>query len=195
MIYNQAFQSFNDQIQLTKEEKAYLRTLLEFKKFKKKELIVRNGEISNNYFYVIKGCLRSYIIDSKGLEQTIQFSSTNWWWADNESLLYDSPSKFNLAAVMDTEILIFNKKGKENSLKKYPKLERFYSIALEKSVIYLRNRLFQILSDNAETRYMKFCEQFPELINTVPQKQIASYLGVTPEFFSYMKRKINAALL
>lgn len=191
MMFDKILEKVNETVSLNKEEKDYLKSILKFKKVNKKEYVLKQDVIENNYYFIISGCLRSYIIDKKGIEHVIQFSSKGWWITDNESLLYNKPTKFNISAAMDSEILILTKEAKEESIKKYSKLEKYYNEGLEKSIIFLRNRLNEILSLSAEERYLDFCEKFPDLKDQISQKYIASYIGVTPEFFSFMKKKLK----
>jgi CRP-like cAMP-binding protein len=191
MIFEKVLEEINDIVPISKEEKEYLRSILKFRKLNKKDSLLQQKEVENNYYYVLSGCLRSYINDKKGLEHVLQFTSKGWWIADNESILYNQPSKFNIVADLDTEILILSKRAKEESVKKFPKLELYYNESLIRSVIFLRNRLYEILSLSAEERYRNFCIMFPELKNSISQKHIASYIGITPEFFSAMKKKLK----
>ncbi|MGM5630433.1 Crp/Fnr family transcriptional regulator [Apibacter raozihei] len=191
MMFDKILEKVNEVVTLSKEEKEHIKAILKFKKLNKREFLLKQGEIEDNYYFVISGCLRSYINDKKGVEQVLQFSSQGWWIADNESILLGKPTKFNIVAATDSEILILSKKAKDESVKKFPKLEKYYNESLERSVIFLRNRLNEILSFTAEERYLDFCKKFPELKDVVSQKHIASYIGVTPEFFSSMKKKIK----
>lgn len=191
MIFDKILEEVNKIVPITKKEKDHLKSILKFKKVNKREYVLKQGEIENNYYFVISGCLRSYITDKKGIEQVIQFSPKGWWIADNESILFNRPTKFNISAAIDSEILILTKQVKEESVKKFSKLERYYSEGLERSVIFLKNRLYEILSLSAEERYIDFCKKFPELKTQISQKYIASYIGVTPEFFSSMKKKLK----
>ncbi len=191
MLFDKILEKVNEVVPLSKEEKEYLKSILRFKKVNKREFLLKQGEIEDNYYFVISGCLRSYINDKKGVEQVLQFSSKGWWIADNESILFNKPTKINIVAAIDSEILILSKTAKEESIKRLPKLEKYYNEGLERSVIFLRNRLNEILSFSAEERYMDFCKKFPELKDVISQKHIASYIGVTPEFFSSMKKKLK----
>ncbi|MDR2122121.1 MAG: Crp/Fnr family transcriptional regulator [Flavobacteriaceae bacterium] len=191
MMFDKILEKISKIIPLSKEEKEYLKSILKFKKLNKREFLLKQGEIEDSYYFVISGCLRSYINDKKGMEQVLQFSSQGWWIADNESILLGKPTKFNIVAAVDSEILILSKPAKEESTKKFPKFAKYYNESLERSVIFLRNRLNEILNSSAEERYMDFCKKFPELKNLVSQKHIASYIGVTPEFFSAMKKKMK----
>ncbi|MDR1877141.1 MAG: Crp/Fnr family transcriptional regulator [Flavobacteriaceae bacterium] len=192
MMFDKILEKVNEIVPLSKEEKEYLKSILKFRKVNKKEFLLKQGEIEDSYYFVISGCLRSYINDKKGVEQVLQFSSKGWWIADNESILFNKPTKINITAAIDSEILILSKSAKEESVKKLPKLEKYYSEGLERSVIFLRNRLNEILSLSAEEKYIDFCKKFSELKDLISQKHIASYIGVTPEFFSSMKKKMKA---
>lgn len=191
MIFEKIMEEINEVVPISREEKEYLKSILKFKKLNKRDSLLHQEEVEDNYYYVLSGCLRSYINDKKGLEQVLQFSSKGWWIADNESIIYNQPAKFNIVADLDTEILILSKKAKEESVKRFPKLELYYNESLIRSVIFLRNRLYEILSLSAEERYRNFCIMFPELKNSISQKHIASYIGITPEFFSAMKKKLK----
>lgn len=191
MMFDKILEKVGEIVPLSKDEKEYLKSILKFRKLNKREYLLRQGEIEDNYYFVISGCLRSYINDRKGTEQVMQFSSKGWWIADNESILFNKPTKFNIVAATDSEILILTKSAKEDSVKRIPKLEKYYNESLERSVIFLRNRLNEILSLTAEERYIDFCKKFPELKDIISQKHIASYIGVTPEFFSSMKKRIK----
>ncbi len=191
MMFDKILEKVNEIIPLSKEEKEYLKSILRFKKVNKREFLLKQGEIEDSYYFVISGCLRSYINDKKGVEQVLQFSSKGWWIADNESILFNKPTKINIVAALDSEVLILSKTTKEESIKKFPRLEKYYSEGLERSVIFLRNRLNEILSLSAEERYMDFCKRFPGLKDVISQKHIASYIGVTPEFFSSMKKRLK----
>ncbi len=191
MIFEKVFEEINEVVTISKEEKDYLKSILKFRKLNKREFLLQQDEVQDNYYYVLSGCLRSYINDKKGLEQVLQFSSKGWWIADNESILYKQLAKFNIAADLDSEILILSNTAKEESVKRFPKLELYYNESLIRSVIFLRNRLYEILSLSAEERYINFCKRFPELKDSISQKHIASYIGITPEFFSAMKKKLK----
>ena len=176
-------------ISLTKSEKDYFISLLEYKKIKSKQFLLRAGEICKSSSFVISGCLRGYTVDKNGFEHILTFAPQDWWIGDMYSLLTQKPGNLNIEAMVDTEVLLLSKKDQEMLYEKVPKFERFFRIIIEKSLISYQQRLMDNLSLTAQERYLKFCTTYPTIINTLPQKQVAAYIGVTPEFLSKLKAK------
>lgn len=183
------FNNFAKHISLTKAEEKYLKTLFEYKVFKSKEFLIQQGEISKQSAFVLNGCLRGYTIDSNGFEHVLSFAPKDWWIADMYSLLSQKPGNLNIEAMVDTEVALISKTNQDKMYEKVPKLERFFRIIIEKSLVAYQQRLNDNLSLTAQERYMKFCKTYPQLINDIPQKQIAAYIGVTPEFLSKLRAK------
>lgn len=183
------FNNFAKHISLTKVEEKYLKTLFEYKVFKSKEFLIQQGEISKQSAFVLNGCLRGYTIDSNGFEHVLSFAPKDWWIADMYSLLSQKPGNLNIEAMVDTEVALISRINQDKMYEKVPKLERFFRIIIEKSLVAYQQRLNDNLSLTAQERYMKFCKTYPQLINDIPQKQIAAYIGVTPEFLSKLRAK------
>lgn len=183
------FNNFAKHISLTKVEEKYLKTLFEYKVFKSKEFLIQQGEISKQSAFVLNGCLRGYTIDSNGFEHVLSFAPKDWWIADMYSLLSQKPGNLNIEAMVDTEVALISRTNQDKMYEKVPKLERFFRIIIEKSLVAYQQRLNDNLSLTAQERYMKFCKTYPQLINDIPQKQIAAYIGVTPEFLSKLRAK------
>lgn len=158
---------------------------------KKKDFFLRAGEVCKQVAFVLQGCLRSYAVDEQGMEHNLQFAPEGWWITDMNSIIHGTVARLNIDAIEDTQALLLSRDQQEGLLKEVPKLERFFRIISEKSMAGSHKRLIDQVSVNAQTRYLNFCEQYPGLIQRLPQKQIASYIGVTPEFLS----KIKADLL
>lgn len=189
MDYTLLFKNFAKHISLTKAEEKYLMTLFEYKVIKAKDFLVQQGEISKHSAFVLNGCLRGYTIDSNGFEHVLSFAPKDWWIADMYSLLSQKPGNLNIEAMVDTELALISKTNQDLMYEKVPKLERFFRIIIEKSLVAYQQRLNDNLSLTASERYMKFCKTYPQLINDIPQKQIAAYIGVTPEFLSKLRAK------
>ena len=113
-----------------------------------------------------------------------------WWIGDMYSLLSQKPGNLFIEVLEDSEVVLLSKENQELLYHEIPKLERFFRILTENSLVAHQERLMDNLSLSAEERFEKFCKRYPTLIQRVPQKQIASYIGVTPEFFSKMKSKL-----
>ena len=189
MDYSILFKNFAKHISLTKAEEKYLMTLFEYKVIKAKDFLVQQGEVSRQSAFVLNGCLRGYTIDSNGFEHVLSFAPKDWWIADMYSLLSQKPGNLNIEAMVDTEVVLISKTNQDLMYEKVPKLERFFRIIIEKSLVAYQQRLNDNLSLTANERYMKFCKTYPQLINEIPQKQIAAYIGVTPEFLSKLRAK------
>lgn len=189
MDYTLLFKNFSKHISLTKAEEKYLMSLFEYKVIKAKDFLVQQGEVSKHSAFVLNGCLRGYTIDSDGTEHVLSFAPTDWWIADMYSLLSQKPGNLNIEAMVDTEVALISKTNQDLMYEKVPKLERFFRIIIEKSLVAYQQRLNDNLSLTAEERYLKFCKVYPQLINEIPQKQIAAYIGVTPEFLSKLRAK------
>lgn len=180
-------QNIEKHIQLSPTEKAHFSSLLTLKKLKKKQFLLAEGEICRHSAFVTSGCLRGYTVDTNGFEHILQFAPTDWWIADMYSLLTAQPGNLNIDAMEDSEVLLLAKKDQEQLYQDIPKFERFFRIITENSLVTNRQRLLDSLSLSAQQRYEAFCSRYPTLINQLPQKQIAAYIGVTPEFLSKMR--------
>ncbi len=173
-------------IALTSDESAHFTGLLHHRALKKKQFLYQEGEITKSAAFVISGLLRSYSIDSNGFEHVIQFAPPGWWIGDVGSLIKQTPGILYVDALEDSEVLWLWKADLDSLYIKVPKFERFFRILAENALAAYQTRLVNILSLPAKDRYANFCQLYPSLIGCLPQKQVASYIGVTPEFLSKM---------
>ncbi|WP_188936696.1 Crp/Fnr family transcriptional regulator [Puia dinghuensis] len=179
-------QSIARHITLTEEEQARFVSVLQHRTIKKKQFFSREGEISKGPAFVTAGLLRSYSIDHNGFEHVIQFAPPGWWAADIGSSIRQTPGILNVDALEDSEIFWLRQSDLEGLFIKIPKFERFFRIISQNALAAHQARLVSILSLPAKERYAQFCQLYPSLIGCLPQKQVASYIGVTPEFLSKM---------
>lgn len=187
MDYELILKAVNHHIPLDEKEEAYFVSLLQFRKIRRKQFHLQEGEVCLWSTFVISGCLRGFTTDKNGLEHVLNFAPSGWWIADLYSLLSQKPGNLNIEALEDTEVFLLSKKDQENLYQVVPKFERYFRIIIENSLVANQQRLLDNLSLSAEERYLKFCKVYPSLINKLPQKQIAAFIGVTPEFFSRMR--------
>lgn len=187
IMYDLLINNITKQIELTPEEEALIKSKFKSVKLKSKEVIVDFGEVCTRTFFVFEGCLRSYFRDSNGAEHTISFAPKDWWMAEMGSYISGEPATLSVEAIEKSEILYIEKNDYEELFKSIPKLETVFRKLLERSVVAYQKRLIDNLSKTAEERFINFSKKFPQLVNTIPQKHIASFIGVTPEFFSKMK--------
>jgi CRP-like cAMP-binding protein len=178
-------------IQLDKKEADFFISILQVRTLKRKEFLLKPGEISRTENFINKGCLRTYTVDDNGFEHILMFAIEDWWTGDLNSFLNQSPATYYVEALEDTEVIQYTKEDLDLLFEKVPKFERFYRIALQKSLIGLHQRISQNLSLTAEQRCINFQKKYPQLLERLSQKQIAAYLGITPIFLSMLRRKLS----
>ena len=157
--------------------------------YKKKDYLLHEGQICNSIHFVEKGCLRMYFINDRLNEQITQFALENWWISDYFSFANNSPSEYFIQTVEKSEILSIDKNDFEALLKELPEMERYFRIIMQRNVTASQIRLKQMYELSKEEFYLQFCNSFPEFIQRVPQYMIASYLGLTPEYVSELRKK------
>ncbi|MBK8702701.1 MAG: Crp/Fnr family transcriptional regulator [Saprospiraceae bacterium] len=191
MPYDLILQNIGKHIHLEPQEEARFVSLLTSRELKKKQFLLRENEVCRHSAFVIQGCLRSYNLDENGFEHILQFAPTDWWTADMYSLISQQPGSLYIDALEDSEVLLLSKKDQEQLYHDCPKFERFFRIITENSLVANRRRVLDNLSLSAQQRYAMFCQHYPSLINHLPQKQIAAYIGVTPEFLSKLRKEFR----
>lgn len=177
----------NKYVQLSSEEQDVVRELVKQKEIPRKKFLHQAGEIASYSAFVLEGCLRSYTVDRNGFEHILQFAPENWWISDMNSLLQAKPSALNIDALLDTKVLLLSRSCQTSIFDRIPKLERYFRILTENAVAASNQRTIDYLSLPAKARYEKFCTLYPTIINTIPQKAVASYIGITPEFLSKLR--------
>lgn len=160
------------------------------RKFRKKTFLLSEGEICRFEAYIKKGCIKKYFIDNNGDEVILQFAVEDWWISDIASFAEQKPSKLFIETLEDSEVLTIDFESKEFLYKEVPHLERVFRLMLQRSYAVLENRLYSTVSNSAEERYLEFIKRYPTIPQRVPQQQIASYLGITPESLSRIKSNL-----
>jgi len=156
-----------------------------------RQFFLQEGDVSGKMAFVNSGCLRKYTIDQKGKEHIIQFAVKDWWMTDLNSFLSGTPSTLNIDALQDSELLLLEKSSREKLLEALPKMERFFRLLLESNYIATHNRISDSLSASAEERYLTFIRTYPRMMEEIPQHQIASYLGITPQSLSRIRKELS----
>jgi CRP-like cAMP-binding protein len=190
-MYDLILQNIARYIQLTPEETDFFISVLQIKKLRKKQYLVQEGDVCRYESFVNKGCLRTYHVDEKGQEHIAQFAIEGWWISDMYSFLTSTPARLNVDAMEDAELLCIDKPSLEELYLRVPKFERFFRIILQNAFIAHQQRIIANMSKSAEERYLEFLERYPELEQRVPQHQIASYLGITPESLSRIRKQLT----
>lgn len=183
-------ENINRFIHLDSEETSFFLSLLKHKLLPKKQFLLHEGTVCRFNYFVNKGCLRTYYLDNTGLEHNVQFSVENWWAGDMHSFITEQPARYNIVSLEDSEVYMIDKNDLEMLYLKVPKFERFFRLLLQNAFVALQERVLSNLSDTAEERYLKFRDKFALLDTRIPQNQIASYLGVTPESLSRIRKNL-----
>ncbi|NQX83076.1 MAG: Crp/Fnr family transcriptional regulator [Flavobacteriaceae bacterium] len=179
----------NKYVEFDKQEIDYIYSKLVLKTFKKKEYILKSGQICRERFFIVEGLVRSFYIDNKGNEKISNFAIENWWITDIESYVRESPSYSYIQTVENTKILMVSKVALEKLFVSIPKLERFFRIISDNTLIALQRKNDIYMQMNSKERYTHLVEGFPSFAQRVPQYMIASYLEMTPEYLSEIRRK------
>ena len=182
---------FNELLPLNEEEMSAVEELFKERKIKRRQFILQQGEVCKLNTFVVEGCFKMYMVDRNGKEHNLQFAIENWWIGDIGSFHSEQPSKLYIEAIENSVILQINKKDQLKLFVDYPKFNRIFRMLAENAMVGLQQRTILNISSTAEDRYLDFMERYPHFFNRISNVQIASYLGVTPEFLSTIRKKIS----
>lgn len=183
-------ENISKHVLLSPAEQELFMSKTEIQHYKAKTILLHAGEVCKNSYFVNSGVLRSFNINDHIVEHVLSFACQGWWIADMYSLISQQPSLLFIEVLEDAEVVLLSKDNQEQLYHTIPKLERFFRILTENALVANQERLMDNLSLSAEDRFEKFSKKNPSLLQQVPQKQIASFIGVTPEFFSKMKARL-----
>lgn len=191
MILQPLIEHFKNYIPLDEEEKKLFEGRVTERNIKRRQMILQEGFVCKHYSFVVKGCFRMYGVDAKGAEHNIQFAAENDWIADIGSFHTGKPSKLFIEAVEPSLILQIEKQDLYFLYRSVPKLDRIFKVIVENKFVELQNHVLQNISSTAQERYVNFLEQYPQLALRLPNTQIASYIGITPEFLSKIRSELK----
>lgn len=181
---------FEKLLPLDEKEKSYLEKVFRERKIRRKQYILQEGDVCRFNSFVVEGCFRMYFVDEHGKEHNLQFAVENWWIGDIGSFHSGEPSKLNIEAIENSVILQIKKEDQLKMFVDFPKFNRIFRVFTENALISFQRRVLQNISSTAEERYIDFIERYPNFFNRISNVQIASYLGVTPEFLSTIRKKL-----
>lgn len=190
-MFERLFQHLDQKVTLTDEEKDRCRSFFLPKKLRRRQYLLQEGDVCKYIAFVEKGMLRSYSVDEKGLERIVQFAFEGWWIGDQYSFLTGEASSYNIDALEDCELLLLTKPAEDQLLAEVPKMERYFRLLLQNSMIAMQRRLVGSLSHSAEKRYLDLVQSCPTIPQRVPQHMMASFLGITPETLSRIRKQIS----
>lgn len=177
-------------IQLDEQERDLFISSLEPLTLKRKTMFLEEGMVCKNGAFVINGAMKGFTVDKEGRQHILSFAIRDWWISDLYSWISQKPGILNIEVIADAEILQLSRDGQQWLFEKIPKFERFFRILVENALVANQQRLMDNLSSTAEERYLRFIEKYPLIPKCVPQHNIASYLGITPEFLSKIRARL-----
>ena len=191
MSVEKLFANFDDYIPLDEEERKDLSKKVIERKIKRRQFILQEEDICKHYTFVAEGCFKKFQVDQKGTEHNLQFIAENDWIMEIDSFYNEKPSRVFIEAIEPSIILQITKPDLINLFMSNPKFNRNFRVIIENRFVELENRVLQAISSTAEERYLTFLNQYPKLSQRLHNTQIASYLGITPEFLSKIRKEIS----
>lgn len=185
-------QNIAKHISLSEKETEEFCNLFQPKSIRRKDFLLRAGEVCRFEGFVTRGLFRVYHIDQNGFDQILYFAIENWWITDIDSFTNGTPSQLFIEALEDSEVLLITKRDKEFAYTNLPEIEKLFRVMTQKTHVALQRRMIDNLSKTADQRYLDFIEKYPQLFQRLSNLQIAAYLGISHEFLSKIRRKISS---
>lgn len=182
---------FSKHILLDEKEVEFLETVFKEKKVRRKQYILQQGDVCQFNTFVVEGCFRMFLVDEQGKEHNLQFAIENGWILDMESFYFGEASRLNIEAIEHSIVYQIKKEDQFKLFIDFPKFNWIFRVLCENALIANQKRVLQNISSTAEERYIDFLNRFPQLFNRISNVQIASYIGVTPEFLSKIRKEIS----
>lgn len=191
-MYENIISNVCKHISLTTEEQELFVSMLDCRLVPKKTILLREGEVCKFEAYIQTGCTRIYYIDENGFEVTLQFAVEDWWVSDIASFHEQKPSNLIIETLEDCEMYWLTVETKEKLLSQIPKLERFFRLLVQRNLYTIQHRLINTYSKTATDRYLDFLKLYPDIPQRVAQHYIASYLGISAEFVSKIRKRLTS---
>lgn len=189
-MYTNIINNVTKYVHLTDNEKKRFTGFLKRKTIPAKTKLLQESDVCQFEGYVQKGCIRTYYVNENGIEVTVSFAIEDWWVGDIASFYEQKPSRLYIETLEDTELYVFTSSTKEKLLQQIPKFERVFRLLVQRNLAALQNRLINTISQKASERYLEFIQLYPTMPQRIAQYYIASYLGVSPEFVSTIRKRL-----
>lgn len=186
-MYTALRKHFEELIELTDSEFEYIASFFQFRKFKKHATIVQPGDVVNYEYFVIKGLLKTFMVDDDGKEHIWQFAMENWWVSDYQAFHTRERASFNIQCLEDAELLYLSLADRNRLCAEMHKFEHFSRMKITSGFLSMQKRVMALLKNDAQSRYRQLLEQYPMLFQRVPKSLIAAYLGVSRETLSRLQ--------
>ena len=195
MEFSSILSNVEKHVSLDEKETTYFISLLKVRRLNRKEFLLRAGQPCTTLSYVHSGALRAFYQDSNDNEATVMFAISDWWITDMPCFINNQAAMTSIEAINESVVFQLTRQDLEKLYLKVSKFERFFRILMQNSYVREQLRTMQSLSLPAEARYINFLEKYPDMAGQLTQKQIASYLGITPEFLSNIRKKISKGII
>lgn len=189
-MHDLLLKSITEKIRITSAEETRLKEFFIPKKVRKKQYILNAGDICQYITFIEKGMLRSFTVDDEGSEHVVQFAIEGWWISDIGSFLSGDSALYNIEALEDSEVLNLTKPAMDDLMDQLPPLERYFRLLMQNNIVALQRRVIAYMSLSAEEKYLKLMDVCPDIISRAPQQYVASYLGITPETLSRIRKQV-----
>lgn len=190
-MYDRYFEIFNKSVPLTEEDQELIKNYLTVKKLRKRQYLLQEGDVCKVVAFVEKGALRLYRVNEDGTEHIVQFALDGWFITDLYSFLTNEPSTYNIDAIEDSELVLISRPASDELRKLSAKYQEFIFQATSEAYIQLERRITSTISLGLEERYKDLIANFPTITQRVPQHMIASYMGLTAETISRVRKRIS----
>ena len=185
--------SIERKITLSDDAWALLKTFFIPKKLRKRQYVLNAGDVCNYFCFVEKGLLRSFTTDEHAGEHVVQFAPEGWWISDMGSFLSGEEAIYNIEAIEDAELLLLTKAAMDDMVTKLPIMERYFRLLMQNNIVVLQRRIVGTMSLTAEEKYKRMMAVYPDILQRSPQQYIASFLGITPETLSRVRKQVSSA--
>lgn len=193
-LYTPLIESINSLVDISEQELELVISSFRPKMIAKKEFLLNKGDVSNHMRFITEGCLKSFTLDNKGQEHILQFGIKGWWINDLYSYLSKKPATHFIRAIQSSIVLQIHRDSLEKLYDQVPPLERFFRIKFQIAYTSLQERHLDEMSLTAKERYEDFQKKYRDIEQSVPQYMVASYLGITPEHLSSLRKNSQSSL-
>lgn len=175
-------------VTISDKEMALIRAVSVERKIRKWQSILHEGEVWKIACFITSGCFRLYRFSADGTDHTLRFGVENWWISDQESYNHEKPSDYNIEALAASTVIVWTKEKWEELRETIPALKLFNERLLARGYETSQHRIYSLISNSAEEKYLEFQKTYPKVFNSVPLHMVASYLGISRETLSRIRK-------